>query len=453
MKDQNRFPANLAKSPILWGGLASAGFYILLEIGLRVQQGLGQERGGKILASVVSLLRDYLAGHPIEYATTVLFFIGLAVLVIKALDIARQPRLGAQSQWILGPIVPGGQPLEAVDELWGRLDASEGRYHPLLVNRLRDVLDRVRRRGSAEGVEDELKYLADRDADRLDESYALFRVVIWAIPVLGFLGTVVGIIMAVAKMSPTAIEESMPAMIAALSVAFATTAQSLSLAILLMFAKYRIGQVENRLLAEVDHWADEEMLGRFEQVASGAEGQLAAVRRMSETMIDAAEHLVARQTELWRKTVDAAHDHWAHLTTEAESQLGKAMGQALHESLESHAEVLIVAEAQAAERNQKHWQQFQETLARSTESAAALHEQVGTQTEVLRRTVEATGQVAKLEETLNRNLATLAGAKHFEQTVMSLAAAIHLLNARLEELPGERTDVELQPKRASGQAA
>ena len=55
-----------------------------------------------------------------------------------------------------------------------------------------------------------------------------------------------------------------------------------------------------------------------------------------------------------------------------------------------------------------------------------------------------TDQVAKLQETLNQNLRTLAGAKNFEQTVMSLAAVIHLLNARLGELPGDSPQVELE---------
>jgi len=453
VKNPNHFFTNLAKSPILWGGLASAGFYILMEIVIQFQQKLGVERAGKTLATVISIHRDFLAGHPIEYTTTTLFFIGLAILVMRAIDLARHRLPRSHSQLVLGPVVPGGQPFDAVNSMLSRLDSVGGRCHPLLTARLRDVLERVRRRGSAEGVEDELKYLADRDADGLHESYALFRVVIWAIPILGFLGTVVGIIMAIANLSPSAIEESMPATIAALSVAFATTAQSLSMSMVLMFGKYQIGQVENRLMAEVDRRADEEMLGRFEQVASGAEGQLTAVRRMSETMIDAAEHLVARQTELWQKSIDAADKRWVALTREAEAQLGKAMAVSLHEGLKSHAAVLTASEKEMAGRNQKHWQQVQETLVRSVEAAAALHGQLTQQTDVLRRTVEATGQVAKLEETLNRNLSALAGEKHFEQTVMSLAAAIHLLNARLEEVPGERVDVELQPKRVSGQAA
>ena len=51
--------------------------------------------------------------------------------------------------------------------------------------------------------------------------------------------------------------------------------------------------------------------------------------------------------------------------------------------------------------------------------------------EMMARVVEATGEVRKLESSLNSNLQSLAGAKNFEDTVMSLSAAIHLLNTRL----------------------
>jgi len=54
---------------------------------------------------------------------------------------------------------------------------------------------------------------------------------------------------------------------------------------------------------------------------------------------------------------------------------------------------------------------------------------------------------------LNRNLAALAGARHFQQTVMSLAAAIHLLNARLAEPPAVAPSIQLETKRSGTQAA
>ena len=65
--------------------------------------------------------------------------------------------------------------------------------------------------------------------------------------------------------------------------------------------------------------------------------------------------------------------------------------------------------------------------------------------------VEAAGEVTRLEDALNRNLAALAGAKHFEQTVLSLAAAVNMLSARLAESPN--APIRLESVRRSANAA
>jgi hypothetical protein len=66
--------------------------------------------------------------------------------------------------------------------------------------------------------------------------------------------------------------------------------------------------------------------------------------------------------------------------------------------------------------------------------------------------VDATGQVTRLEDTLNRNLAALGGSQNFEETVQSLAAVIHLLNARLGQSGAPATTLR-PPARNVGQAA
>jgi len=57
------------------------------------------------------------------------------------------------------------------------------------------------------------------------------------------------------------------------------------------------------------------------------------------------------------------------------------------------------------------------------------------------RVLEATGDVIKLEDVLNDNLTALSTAKNFEDTVMSLSAAIHLLNTRLGGTPARPVKV------------
>ena len=56
------------------------------------------------------------------------------------------------------------------------------------------------------------------------------------------------------------------------------------------------------------------------------------------------------------------------------------------------------------------------------------------QGEVLLKVVDSTGQVQRLEDSLNRNLSSLARGHNFEETLMSLSAAIQLLSARVDRV-------------------
>ena len=61
----------------------------------------------------------------------------------------------------------------------------------------------------------------------------------------------------------------------------------------------------------------------------------------------------------------------------------------------------------------------------------------------LLQVLKATGEVTHLETSLNENLRALAGSKNFEDTVMSLSAAIQLLTSRLNKPPVRETHVKL----------
>ena len=84
------------------------------------------------------------------------------------------------------------------------------------------------RTGSADWLEDHLKYLSDVDAASAARSYGLVRFIVWAIPIMGFLGTVIGITVAIANLSPTQLE-NISGVVAGLGTAFDTTATALGL--------------------------------------------------------------------------------------------------------------------------------------------------------------------------------------------------------------------------------
>jgi biopolymer transport protein ExbB/TolQ len=396
MSKPNQFVRSITKSPFLWGILASVGFYALIRAIPRDAPGM-------------TFILRYFTHHPVEYMETVLFSVGLAALVIKILDVAAQ-RAGLGSS-PLGPRPTARQPIEECEDLLATLDELPGRRQgEYYIARLRAALQHVQRHDSADGLDDELKYLADADAARLHAGYGLFRVIVWAIPILGFLGTVIGITMALNSVDLQAPDKSMLQVLNGLGLKFDTTALALALSMVLMFIHFKVDESENSLLVEVDRLALDDLEGRFVSAAAGpsaSDGQLVGVRRVAEAMMQATDSLVHRQAELWQASVDTAAQHWAKMSETAAGQVQTAMAAATGEL--TH------------------------------------------QTEVLRRAVEAAGEVAGLEDALNRNLAALAGAKHFEQTVLSLAAAVNMLSARLAESPN--APVRLETTRRSAHAA
>jgi len=412
----------------LWGIAASIGFYSALHAGW--------------FGHTHDLVPRYCAGHPVAYLEMVMFFFGMAALVLKAVDVAGQHAGLGHSP--LGMSSRTTVPIEACDSLFGRLDRLPGRrQREYYVSRIRAALEHVCARRSADALGDELKYLADLDASRVHASYSLFRMIVWAIPILGFLGTVIGITMALNGVDLQAAEQSMSKVLTGLGLKFDTTALALTLSMVLMFAHFLVDRAETSLLDRVDRQVTRELACLLPKASADSSGQTAVVRRMAETVIHAAEQLVERQSELWQASIEAAHERWTRLADDA----GDRLQAALAESLKLHAREVAAAEQAALEKNQRRWDELQRTLNEGVSSVTAVQDAMVQRIEVLGRAVEATAQIARLEETLNRNLAALAGAKNFEETVMTLAAAIHLLTARLAESPSGAAKVKLESSR------
>jgi hypothetical protein len=224
-------------------------------------------------------------------------------------------------------------------------------------------------------------------------------------------------------------------------------------AMMLMFTKFLIEQAEGQLLSRVDLRASEALLGRFQQLGGGNDPHLASVQRMSETVVAGCEQLVRRQAELWQSTIDAAHQQWSTLLDSAGQHVETALVGALEQSIDSHAQHLIRFEQSAQERSMAHGEQLRAMVRENAEILKQHQGELVRQSEVLTKAVAATGDIVKLETALNDNLKTLSGARHFEETVTSLAAAIHLLTSRLSDLPNRDKDVSLVPSRIQGRAA
>ena len=315
----------LLRSPVIWGGMACMAFYALLT--------------NNIIDS--ALLDRYLSSHWIEVATMALACIALAALIIRLVSLV--PESVVMDRDLLEPPVAGGQPTSEASRLNYQLDEVPSTYqNTYLVQRLRAAIDYVTRKDSAETLEKQLHHLEEVDLDRMSSGYSLVRVILWAVPSLGFLGTVLGIGAAIGYLSFDGdnIVESLKQVIPPLTSAFDTTALSLALSLPLMFCKFLVERYESQLLSQVDSRTEQEMVGRFFEYGSASDPQVAAVRRMAEQVIRTVESMTVRQAQVLQDTIEESQRHWADISSATEKLLNESIEATLHDSLERHAQAI-----------------------------------------------------------------------------------------------------------------
>jgi biopolymer transport protein ExbB/TolQ len=429
------FAGAIATSPLLWGGALTAGLYGLIH-------------GGVITHPLVV---RYTSGHPIEYVTIGLFFVAFAALMLRASGFGHE-RL-ALAKIDLGEVPEGGQAPTDAAELQADLDETFGRYRSTYYHRrLWSALEIIRRRGSADGLDEELKYLSDRHADERHSSGAFVRVIIWAVPMLGFLGTVIGLTTAIANLSVDANQDSINRVLSGLGAAFDTTALALALVMVMMFIQFVVDRQERRLLEDVDSATADDLAERFQTLGTadpvlrsvkqmaeavhGAVGQMAqnvhtSIREMAEDVQRLSIRLLKEQTTLWSATIEKAQERWNTMADSHQSQLSEALSGSLEDLLRRHAETIVEGELRLAAESRTQWTTMTSSLEAATSQLADVQRRLVDQAEVARQVLEATGHVTNLETALNRNLQRLLDAGQFEETMVSLSAAMNLLTARL----------------------
>ena len=372
------------------------------------------------------LVVRYFASHPIEYVITTMFFVGIAILLVKYLTI-----FWHRQQLLKSPILPPSlQPLPVTQvkedlEIVRNYEKQHG-ISPL-TERLKSLLHPLHRSGAAINLSVEIRNRAEDAAAKADTDYGLVRLILWAVPMLGFLGTVIGITAALDNLDLNTISESSQKLSAGLALAFDTTGLAIALAVFLFFSQFIVQREETSLLTETDRLAETELCGRFEQ--KDGDDSPATVRRLLEAIAVSIEQAAIRQSNVWEKSMMAANNRYAQLTEQSVETLKMSLALALRESLEHHARSLVQAESELFAKASNTTKQFHDAISKGAVSVLALSEETAKQTKAVQDILGTQSQLIQLEERLQANLSTLAHVGNFEETVNSLAAAIHLLNS------------------------
>ena len=350
----------------------------------------------------------YLTGHAVSKVTVGMFFIGAASLFLIAYNIFEQ--FSAEKSIQLSDIEPSElgsavsrqnrsirgfeeEAERAVEHGEQLLEMPAWKQTHYLWNRLVRTLHYIYRTGSITGVEDEMKYLAELDLDRSHQRYSLAQILIWATPMLGFLGTVLGISQALGGISPGP-ENDFQAMMSGLQsnlyVAFDTTALALTLSMVLMFGQFLVERFEIQLLQLVDQRARREISSQYDMtMASAANGSFDKIGR---EVLEATRDVVTNQTEIWKKTIHSAEQAWAASLTQTSDVVRGGLSEALEENVENLADYLGQAIEKANQSTVFRWEQWQTML---SSNARLMKEH---QVQMIEQTKSVSSLVGKMED-------------------------------------------------------
>jgi biopolymer transport protein ExbB/TolQ len=167
----------------LLGGMLTASFFGLLQVpSLR----------DTVFADV------FINRGPTQFAVVFLFFWSLAILAMKWLKLRFQRRA------LDVRVIPSEPGFTLSTATVGRVldhihDCVDDPRHFVLFNRIVVALANLRNLGHVGDVDDILRSQASQDESAMETSYALVQGFVWAIPVLGFIGTVLGLSAAIGE--------------------------------------------------------------------------------------------------------------------------------------------------------------------------------------------------------------------------------------------------------------
>jgi biopolymer transport protein ExbB/TolQ len=207
---------------------------------------------------------------PVPYAIAFLMCWSFAILAVKLSKIRLQRRALDQKivpedpNFVLSPIT--------AEEVIGQLyEVSDNPKHFLLFNRIERALLNLRNIGRVSDIDDILRSQSENDENYAMSTYTLVKGFIWAIPVLGFIGTVLGLSSAIGdfgKVLETAqqietLKGALQKVSGGLSVAFDTTLCGLVAAVLLQLMVMSIRQKEEMFLDDCNEYCHRHIISRL----------------------------------------------------------------------------------------------------------------------------------------------------------------------------------------------
>lgn len=208
-----------------------------------------------------------------QYVTTLLMFWCLGLLILKWLNIRKQ-RSAMLIQALPTDISEEINPSNLKEFHDHIINFPKPLRNTYIVNRVRKALEFFYVRQNNPEVAQMITAQSEVDAAKVASSYSMVKVFLWAIPIMGFIGTVLGIGSAIGGFGAvfgageggdmSQIKEPLLAVLGSMGVAFDTTLLALVFSILLSFPASALQNEEDDLVTDVDEYCIDQLLKRLD---------------------------------------------------------------------------------------------------------------------------------------------------------------------------------------------
>ena len=392
-------------------------------------------------------------GQWVPYTEVFLFFWAATMLVGKLRKIRRQQRA------MLFDVLPSeiGEKiternldkfLEYISEL------PKNAVGSFLVTRCVRGLEHFRVRKSAADTATMLSSQSDLDAGSVDSSYTMFHVFIWAIPILGFLGTVIGVSSAVGGFTDTlssssdmeSLKVGLKSITGGLGTSFDTTLVALAMAMILTFPVSALQKREGDVIGEVDEYTNEYLLRRLEDGRNTEDHRMPAANRNDmQDVVQAALKVHRAELEGWigqLKTLGKGvaadlFDSWKKIDEKQTERITQT-----EQSLTNFVGRLDGMGEKLAAKVEEGWSNAHDRL---YEKNAGQVEQLGKMVESTRDEIAAMASTAQDAKGRSADLMSEAASSVQEYT-QSLQKSLSELAETMERLNGQTINVEMKQR-------
>ncbi len=310
---------------------------------------------------------------------------------------------------------------------------------------------------------------SNRDSSSSDSSYSLCRVLIWAIPILGFIGTVMGLAVAVSGFGVlggsaeiSAIKTAIGQVTTGLGVAFDTTLLALLLTVILMFPLSFIQRNEENLFVELENYLDDMFIARL----PSPEQQPIVIENLEDSIEAAFRRYIPdpdRYDEVFTRAIEKAatsiEERFGNLTKNYEVTLKEVTGQlagnlsgvsdnlrkaisASMEDLHKQEAAMLASRKQLSEEENKQFNQLLQGVSQSAQSVLAGYQKSAGELQVatdsaLSKSTQAAQQLAvkmdevaqlaagikdllNIEKAIEKSMSGIAASEDFRKTLEDL---------------------------------